>query len=272
MIDIVTVVFDEELSALQSQAQSVARYCKNLSIGKIYVVVNDAESVQQSVDTKWWKDLSSKVVVLHRDSLTVQLGGQGWVDQQILKLLSAAYSDNKWSLVLDAKTIFVQEFSDATLFDNHRACVGEIDIFPVFEPSRKIVESVFDIHFKKQLGPGGVPFVFHNSTVRGLIQYIEQRCNKKFTPWFLEKGSVTEFMLYSGYVQQQGVGDQLYHTVNKIIPCNICHSEIGRFDAKLAEAAHSQTVSIHRNAWRQLTAEQQQRYKTFLLERGIVYQ
>jgi hypothetical protein len=67
MIDIVTVVFAQEINTLRAQAQSIALYCKNLSIGHIYVVVNDSIDVQNLIDINWWQHLSTKVVIVNRD-------------------------------------------------------------------------------------------------------------------------------------------------------------------------------------------------------------
>jgi len=272
MISMITVVFDQEVNTLRSQAQSISLYCRDLSIDNIYVVVNDCNGVCQRIDKSWWGVFSDCVVIINRDLLTDIFSNNGWVDQQLLKLLTAAQCNSTWSLVLDAKTIFVQEFNDTTLFKDNRASVGVLPIFSVFAPSKRIVEETFSINFEQQLGPGGVPFVFHNPTVQNLVSFVEEKYSLLFAEWFLSKGSVTEFMLYSGYVQYQSLNNQLYNVQSQIHPCNICHSEVLRFDDKLAEAADSHTVSIHRNAWDQLSPEQQTRYRMFLAEKGISYQ
>jgi len=272
MISTITVVFDHEVKSLQSQAQSISLFCQNLSIDNIYVVINDCNDVDRQIDTSWWGSFSDQVVVLNRDQLTNQLSYNGWVDQQLLKLLSAAQCRSDWSLVLDAKTIFIREFDTATVFQNQRANVGQLPVFSVFAPSKKIVEHTFDITFEQQLGPGGVPFVFHSQTVQELISGIEEKYSTSFAKWFLDKGCVTEFMLYSGYVQSRSLFDQLYNQQSTIQPCNICHSEIARFADKMQQAADSQTISIHRNAWSQLLPEQQSQYRNFLANKGIEYQ
>jgi len=272
MISMITVVFDQEVNTLRSQAQSISLYCRKLSIDNIYVVVNDCNGVCQRIDKSWWGVFSDCVVIINRDLLTDTFSNNGWVDQQLLKLLAAAQCNSTWSLVLDAKTIFVQEFNDTTLFKDHRASVGVLPIFSVFAPSKRIVEETFSINFEQQLGPGGVPFVFHNPTVQNLVSFIEEKYSLSFAEWFLGRGSVTEFMLYSGYVQYRSLNNQLYNVQSQIRPCNICHSEVLRFDDKLAEAVDSHTVSIHRNAWDQLSPEQQTRYRMFLAKKGISYQ
>ena len=49
----------------------------------------------------------------------------------------------------------------------------------------------------------------------------------------------------------------------------MCHSEVAAFDRKFAGMGASTSVSIHRNAWTNLTAEQQQQlaaYRQALLD------
>jgi len=149
--------------------------------------------------------------------------------------------------------------------------VGVLDIYPVFDISRQRVNALFDIDLQKQLGPGGVPFIINNSVAQKLIKEIKQLTQQEFPTWFQTQGMVTEFILYSGYViQQYGSFDVLYDTTSvAIIPCNLCHSEVGAFDRKFQEMQKSITVSIHRNAWNQLTTQQQNQYTEFLTSRGI---
>jgi hypothetical protein len=195
----------------------------------------------------------------------------GWVSQQVLKLLGAAVSFNTWSMALDAKTLFVKPLRFDDLMDSQgRAQTGQLKIYPVFELSRSRVSQLFDIDLTRQLGPGGVPFVFNTSMVRAMIADIEQRTGESFPAWFQTQGSVTEFILYSGYLEYTHMTDLLYNTDQcRLSPCNLCHSEIAAFDRKFQEMQRSLTVSIHRNAWSQLSQEQQQQYHVFLQQRGI---
>jgi hypothetical protein len=98
------------------------------------------------------------------------------------------------------------------------------------------------------------------------------RAKKNFPAWFQSQGRLTEFVLYSGYLQYRFGGfDAFYSPDNAVFPCNMCHSEVSRFDSKLAEMSlpRTSTVSIHRNAWSQLTPEQQQQYRDLLIQRRI---
>lgn len=271
MIDICTVVFDAELPTLKLQAKSIEQYCSGIGIQTIYVVVN-SESLTDRIDTAWWGKLAKHVRIVPRNTFSTDWVDNGWVSQQVLKLLAASLSFNTWTIVLDTKTIFVRELTRNNIFDDHqRPRVGKLDIYPVFDASRKIVEELFDISLIEQLGPGGVPFFLHNQTVRNMINDIELGQRVSFPNWFQDHGRLTEFILYSGYViSQDGTFNRLYNTTeNNITPCNICHSEVSSFERKLNEMPSALTVSIHRNAWQQLTAEQQQQYTDFLQSRGI---
>ena len=273
MIDLVTVVFKQELPVLKLQAQSVELYCQDIGIRRIYVVVNDNDAIVSQVDTAWWGNLSNRVTVLPRSMFFTTYADNGWVSQQILKMMTAAISYNTWSIILDAKTIFVRPLLLDQLFDSDgRAKVGEFEIQSVFVPSQKIISDLFNITFKKQLGPSGVPFFAHNRTVREMIATVEQFTNIDFLTWFQEKGMVTEFMLYSGYIQYKNNNfDQLYSQSVAVRPCNICHSEVASFDRKFAEMQNPQilAVSVHRGAWEQITASQREQYKQYLISRNI---
>ena len=273
MIDLITVVFKDEIPVLKLQAQSVEKYCKKLGIRNIYVVVNDDDDTINQIDAGWWGAAANNVLVIPRSAFSTQFVPDGWVTQQILKILAASMSYNTWSMVLDAKTIFVKELDLKDIIDSDgRAKVGSMDIFPVFETTRLMVNQLYDIELNKQLGPGGVPFLFHNDVVRLMIADTTFRVKHKFPMWFQAKGRITEFMLYSGYLQYRFEGfDTFYSSEVAIHPCNLCHSEVEHFDRKLEQMKqpNTTTVSIHRNAWTQLSDVQKQQYKNLLIDRHI---
>lgn len=274
MIDLITVVFKDELLIIQAQAQSIAKYCKQLNIGTIYVVVNDTADVVDMINRNWWGDLSDHVIVVSRSMFSTNWTDNGWVSQQALKLLAAAVSYNKYSMILDAKTIFVRELTLDQLFNSDEQIqTGQLDVYPVFEPSRQIVNQLFDIDLTQQVGPGGVPFVVHNHMVRSLIAEAFDRTQQSFPDWFQSQGMLTEFLLYSGYIVKcNGTLDVLYSKNNQLGSIvNVCHSEVAAWDRKFAEMQQSNTltVSVHRRAWTELTVEQKQQYQTFLLDHGV---
>lgn len=272
MIDIVTVVFREELSVLKLQAESIDLYCQDMNLGLIYVIVNDSNL---DIDPAWWGSFADRVRILPRTIWPICYSQDGWLTQQLLKLLGSANSTNTWSIVLDAKTILVQPIDLNRLFDEHdRITWGYFKIFPVFEPARKIVSKLFGIDQQNVAGPAGVPFLFHNGTVRSMIKEIELRTQESFPEWFQQQGMVTEFILYSGYVEYRDLTlDVMYSQNNKnsYRVCNVSHGEIELFNMKFIEMMHPDTltVSVHRKAWHALTDIQRKAYKDFLILHGI---
>jgi hypothetical protein len=274
MIDIVTVVFEPEIPVLRAQAQSIALNCRRIGIRNIYVVLNDSETIAEQIDPAWWGPLASNVLVIPRTAFSTAFVENGWVSQQVLKLLAAAMSYNTYSMILDAKTIFVRELDPATVVDaTDRILTGRCPIYPVFDPSRKIVQELFDIELPDQLGPGGVPFIVHNDTVRMMIAEVTLRTRTSFPVWFQQQGRVTEFILYSGFVKFLcGDLSGLYSTENHLgHVVNVSHDETDAWLIKISQMAHRNalTVSVHRGAWTRLTAQQRQEYRDLLLQRGI---
>jgi hypothetical protein len=265
MIDIITVVFQDELETLKTQARSLNVYGQDL--GTIFVIVNEDTGLGSKIDRAWWGCYQDRVQIVSRQAFGSAWCNNGWVSQQALKLITATISSNKWSMILDAKTFFVQPILE---FNNFPA-VGQLDIYPVFEPSRQIVNKLFNIELTKQLGPGGVPFIINTKEVRDMVTWIEQQTIQNFVEWFQHQGTLTEFILYSGWIQYKfGSFDKIYNiTSTNIIPCNLCHSEVSSFERKFKKMFNATTVSIHRNAWTQLTSHQQTQYTDFLASRGI---
>jgi hypothetical protein len=267
MIDIITVVFREELDVLRLQARSIELYCHSADLGRIYVVVNDATVDTSEIDLAWWGTLRDRVTVVHRAAWPVAYAENGWLTQQLLKLMATELCTSTWSMVLDAKTIFVKPVAPVA----DCPVVGILDIYPVFDVSRQRVNELFGVELTQQLGPGGVPFILNNALTLELMSEVAVRTNQSFDQWFQAQGMVTEFILYSGYVLYKfGSFDVIYNTDDIAVkPCNLCHSEVASFGRKFAEMQHSTTVSVHRRAWEQLTSQQQHTYTQFLAARGI---
>lgn len=272
MIDIVTVVFQQELPVLKLQAQSIDLYCQDIGVQNIYVIVNDDPAIASQIDVNWWGSMSHQVKVVHRDYFDCKFVENGWVSQQALKLLGAALCSNPWSMILDAKTIFARPVLLKELFDQeNRLNVGTLQIYPVFEPSRKIINQLFNIDLQLQAGPGGVPFFFHVQSVREMIKDIEHRVGGNFAEWFQAQGMLTEFMLYSGWLHYCCGLESYYNNRNKFLIINLCHNEVAMADTKLANMRKPQvlTVSVHRRAWDQFNDQQKQNYRDLLASKGI---
>lgn len=270
MIDICTVIFRDEIPVLKVQAESIAKHCTGIGVRNIYLVVNDQETLVQEIDPAWWGELAAHVLVVPRSAFSTPWVTNGWVSQQLWKLLAASISYNVWSMVLDAKTILTKDLSLAAVFDQQgRARTGFLDIYPVFESSRCIAQDLFEISLQRQIGPGGVPFLLHNDTVRFMIAEIMLRTRTSFPQWFQAQGMLTEFILYSAFVQYSaGSLESLYSAEPCLHPVNLCHSEVQQFAAKFLQMQSPETtsVSIHRNAWQQLDEESRNLYRNLLLD------
>lgn len=273
MIDICTVVFEEEIPILQVQADSIARYCTKLGVRSIYVILNDSERHIDKIDKNWWGPLRNHVHILPRTAFSAAWVDNGWVSQQLFKMLGASLSYNTWTMILDAKTIFVREFDPNTIIGaDGRLAVGYYPTPDVFKPAQDIVNKFFNTDVQHVVGPAGVPFFFHNDTVRFMIAETTYRAGKSFPLWFQEQGMLTEFVLYSGYVHYKYGGlDKFVNSENhlgKVV--NVCHSEVARFDSLFTEMTdpNTLTVSVHRNAWNQLTPDQRNQYQNFLIDTG----
>jgi len=274
MIDIVTVVFEQEIPVLRAQAQSIALNCQRIGIRNIYVVLNDSETIASQIDPAWWGPLANNVLVIPRTAFSTPFVADGWVSQQLLKLMTAAMSYNTYSMILDAKTIFVRELDPDTVVDaTGKILTGIMPLYPVFAPAKKIVEELFEMDLQRQVGPGGVPCILHNDTVRMMIAEVTMRTRTSFPIWFQSQGVLTEFVLYSAFVQHLcgdiGVLYDQHNSIGRII--NVSHDEADAWPIKINQMNKDETltVSVHRGAWTRLTGQQRQEYRDLLLKRGI---
>jgi hypothetical protein len=274
MIDIVTVVFEQEIPVLRAQAQSIALNCQRIGIRNIYVVLNDTETLASQIDPGWWGPLANSVLVIPRSAFSTPFVTDGWVSQQVLKLLAASISYNTYSMILDAKTIFVRKLDPKTIVDSAgRIQTGILPLYPVFAPAKKIVDELFEIDLQRQVGPGGVPCIVHNDTVRMMIAEVTLRTRTSFPIWFQSQGVLTEFVLYSAFVQHLcgdiGVLYNQHNHLGGIV--NVAHNETDSWLIKINQMCKGETltVSVHRRAWEQLTAQQRQEYRDLLMQRGI---
>jgi len=274
MIDIITVVFEQEIPVLRAQAQSLALYGQKLGIRNIYVVLNDSETIAAQIDPAWWGPLANTVLVIPRTAFSTAFVDNGWVSQQVLKLLAASVSYNTYSMILDAKTIFVRELDPNTIVDSAgRIQTGILHLYPVFAPAKKIVDELFEMDLQRQVGPGGVPCIVHNDTVRMMIADVTLRTKTSFPIWFQSQGMLTEFVLYSAFVQHLcgdiGVLYDQHNHLGGIV--NVAHNETELWSIKINQMRKGETltVSVHRGAWEQLTPPQRQEYRDLLTQRGI---
>ena len=272
MLDIVTVVFRDELPILRVQAESIDLYCRDIGIQTIFVVVNDDDSIVDQIDPSWWGSLNDRVRIIPRSYFNCNFVENGWVSQQVLKVLASSLSTNQYSMILDAKTIFVKTATIELLFPNGKQAGGSYPIQEVFLTSARIVGELFNVTVDRNGGTSGVPFIFKNELVRNMIVEIENCTKEPFPKWFQDRGMVTEYILYVGYCKYlYGTLDEIYSQSYPYQVVNLCHSQTGIIPNKLNDMAQSKTltVSIHRRAWTVMTEEQKDTYRKLLTSRHI---
>lgn len=274
MLDLITVVFREELNLLRIQAESIHRYVSNTDINSITIIVNDHDDVALLVDPTWWKSHQYKVTIKPYSDYNYISRINGWENQQLLKLLAAAESSSEWAMVLDAKTWFIQPLDTKHLFDAYsRPYVGSAGISPHFKSSQKFVEQFYNVSMPDIIGPAGVPFLFDSATVRDMIDELPG-----FIDWFQTNvrypNLITEFHLYSGYVRSKyNDYKYLYNNTRYYDAVNIADWEASEFDRifkELIANPHALTASIHRRAYKSLTEEQCKQWLLFLIERQVI--
>lgn len=278
MIDIITVVFQPELYYLKVQARSIEQYTDSDKIGKIFVVVNDESSVCNLVDKSWWGKNQDKVVVYDRKHFGVNPRVPGWESQQYYKLACANVAESAWSMVLDAKTWFIQPLNFSKVFDSAgRVCMGIHPTIPVFKPAEKFVEEYFKIESKEVIGPAGVPFFFSTNEMHALYQYLEDQGTNMFdffTTNVLYPVHLTEFMFYSGWIKfKYDTLEYLYSREKPYEVTNVADFQKLEFDQLFSinmQQLNNLTVSLHRKVYSALTDEQLTQWVNFLHSKNLI--
>lgn len=283
MINLITVVFKQELSYLKMQAKSIELYVNSQDLNSIVIVVNDSIDILASIDPLWYGINSHKVKILHfselisESDLSAFVSQSGWDTQQICKLLAASISNVDWNMIIDAKTLFICPLVLTNLITlDNKAFSNPAEISHHFIAERDFVQQYFNINLNNHyIGPGGVPFLMHSSTVRSLIEYIKMHENISLTEFFF-RYSVTEFLLYSGYVlflfKKYNALYQIHHP-DKYIYHHIADSQILEFDLIMQfihQHANTITISLHRRAYPLLTDKQKTCWCELLYSKKLI--
>jgi len=274
MFDILTVVFRDELPILRVQAQSIDLYCRDLGIKNIFIIVNDDDNVVDNINLEWYGDLSNLVKIIPRSQLGTQYHSDGWFSQQYLKLKGSTLSKNKWVMVLDAKTIFVKKIYLNKFFDIFgRIKSGYWKLRPFWNRVEKNINELFNIKTKGDSGV--VPYFFKVDLVNDLINDIELKTHTPFDIWFQSFNitDITETALYLGYVQSRYKSLWKYASkfryIERYCVGRHCIDEADKlFDTELMKK-RNHVVMIHRQVWAKLNDERKERFKNFLISKGL---
>jgi len=208
-LDVVTVVFNDELRLLKLQARSMGRYLDPTLVGSIYVIVNDRRpAVVRAFFLEHilpeYGSLKHKVrFLLHDDVWQTRNRRFGWQSQQALKLIAARQVKADSYLILDAKNHFVRPVqSDAFFAPDGRLRSHLYLMVPKFQQAFAAACDLFGLpgdHNGPCL-PTTTPFLADRQLVTDMLQTIEARVGQPFEHYFMQaKGRYTEFSLYSAF-------------------------------------------------------------------------
>ena len=105
-----------------------------------------------------------------------------------------------------------------------------------------------------------------------MISDVTFKVRESFPAWFQKQGMLTEYLLYSGYVQWKYQSlDSLYNQRSSLFPKNLCHSDLDKVETRLQEFKLPETtaIGVHRRAWAQLTPAQKNQFRMTLIDSGI---
>lgn len=264
-MDLVTVVFEAEQGLLKTQAQSIDLYANQIE--NIRVVIND--DATNRIDPGWWGQYRDRVRISHYSDYQIPLMECGWDQQQISKLMAAKNSKD-WSLVLDAKTWFVKEFTPEIFFHEGNPALQTVDIQPIFEHGWRFLLDMWNIEYTDQiLGPGGVPYLMNSEILDEIEKDLQQRGWKNLVEFFcrhvMHPYFITEFNLYSAYtLKKHRCYSNAISGTQKFKPVNIAVGQEPEFELLFQDMQHPDTLtaSVHRDC--KLTADQRQRWKQWV--------
>lgn len=270
-MDLVTVVYGDEINLLRTQAQSINLYASD--IDRICVVIND--DGDHDIDPAWWGKYHDRVVITRYTDYSIPAIGSGWDRQQICKLM-AAKTSARWSLVLDAKTWFIKSFDQSMFIDDHDMIfVGYRQVPKVFQNGWAWLCSFFEIGYvDRVIGPGGVPFVMDSSVLDELEDTLLGKTGQTLVEFFCEHmmhpTHITEFGLYSAFIWYRGYHDR-YRDTEKFQCINLASGDEARFQEFFQEIQDplTLTVSIHRKAQQSISDSQLELWKTWLAAREL---
>lgn len=272
-LDLVTVVYAEELQMLEMQARSMALRFKPEHVNQIIVLVNDDPSVAGMIDPEWFGHLKYCTSVATRDlfGYSPAAGISGWQSQQVMKLLGVAASNADWCMVLDAKTWFIKDYDPWLFFDDGRAKMDRYKVPDVFSKGQHYLESLLGTSNSEYIAPGGVPNLMKPEVVREMMIEISEKTGQGFVDWFEANCSgdgnfVTEFVCHSVYVCYKYGIEKFYCGHQLVGPENLADWELDDFDAWYGRIHKSRTftASIQGKALKLLTEEQQEKWYRFL--------
>jgi hypothetical protein len=286
--DVVTVVYADEVDLLALQAQSIRLFGRQLSINRIYIIVNGPQQdrtlrrVAAEVLPRYGERAAQVEIVPAGNLMACSETASGWHTQQVLKLAIADRIETDHYIVLDAKNHMVVQSGDAIFFSTDgRAHFQPISfreaaatMKPHFQTCALICGIDAESHIDGAL-PSHTPVVLCRSHVLGLHSFLREYHRTSVETLLCRSYmTVTEFRLYYCYLCRSNVFDALY-TQGPPIVTTLWAAQVDDhrlFERTMgnAETSNIPFFSLHRLARMRLTKQQAARIAAFWQKAGLV--
>jgi len=271
-MDLLTVVYRDELNLLKTQAYSISYYLLD-EIQNIYVILNDDTLLHSDIETFWWGYHQDKVSVFHRNEFGYYPSPhlKGWYTQQVCKILGTAHAESNWCMILDAKTWFIRPFETSEVFDPYgRARFAIWDIsHNYWDCGIEYLKKHYNIPRLDWISPAGVPFLASTHEMKQMILH-----EPDFVSWFdnnceFNRNGITEFLCYSAWITKQGNFNNLYTGEQFIEVANLADYDVPNFNVwwKKVHKENTLTASVHPRAYKLLDKDQRRAWDEFVKER-----
>jgi Family of unknown function (DUF6492) len=277
-MDLVTVVYRDELELLKTQAYSISYYFVD-EIQNIYVILNDDTLSHSDIETFWWGYHQDKVSIFHRNEFGYYPSPhlKGWYTQQVCKILGTAHAESNWCMILDAKTWFIRPFETSEVFDqyNRARFMNWICNNPHWQSGLEFLKQKYNITDFKWISPAGVPFLAYTHAMRDMVmdepnfvEWFESNCQFPSSANHNTHG-ITEFLCYSAWISKNNLFKDLYSNEQFIEVANLADYDVPNFNVwwKKVHKENTLTASVHPRAYKLLDKDQRRAWDEFVKER-----
>jgi len=224
-LEIHTITFSGDSRLFELQAISIDRKMDHGEISKYRIVINDKnenqlrESLENFIENDISLSLRRKIEIVSSTKY-LELGNDGWKDQQYLKLFSVADSNADWAIVLDAKNHFVKDTLASDFFLGGKAKTTFAHPSPLLEPLLLGSNEFFGVdNYPGVSMPTITPYTMKPELVRLMLSRIKsdarlENCASLSTAPAMKK--VSEFFLYYAFMQKIGCINDYYGGANKL--------------------------------------------------------
>lgn len=286
-VSLVTVAYSDERRMLRLQARSIARFVDEGLAQSVFVIANDPsfgefrDYFERSIRDDYGAMADRVQLVDGYGLLGAAWKTDGWVRQQILKLVSARLADSDYLLILDAKNHFIRPLTHAHLFapdglmrivqyrlndaftqEFQNAC----DLFGA-EPTAQDFEVAL---------PQSTPYICRRRSLLDMLSLAERLSGLPFETFFVERGPFTEFYIYYAYLlSQPELLASLYvaHSNMNVTFWNpgIETEETFRDKAQRLQSPNVCSLGIHRRYIKRMPARAREAFAEIWHDAGLVH-